>query len=68
MAIVYCEYGPDSAELPGVQHVRVPTDFSMWGKRQLGGGWSLDTKPYTYSYYNAQYYATQPRVVCRSTQ
>ncbi|MEG9438164.1 TonB-dependent receptor [Edaphobacter sp. HDX4] len=40
----------------------VPTDFEYVGyKQQLGKGWSLDTKPYTYSYYNAQYYATQPK-------
>lgn len=39
----------------------VPTDFEYVGyKQQLGKGWFLDTKPYTYSYYNAQYYATQP--------
>ena len=39
----------------------VPTDFEYVGyKQQLGKGWYLDTKPYTYSYYNAQYYATQP--------
>jgi iron complex outermembrane receptor protein len=39
----------------------VPTDFEYVGyKQQLGKGWLLDTKPYTYSYYNAQYYATQP--------
>ena len=39
----------------------VPTDFEYVGyKQQLGRGWYLDTKPYTYSYYNAQYYATQP--------
>ena len=40
----------------------VPTDFEYVGyKQQFGNGWSLDTKPYTYSYYNAQYYATQPK-------
>ena len=40
----------------------VPTDFEYVGyKQQLGKGWLLDTKPYTYSYYNAQYYATQPK-------
>lgn len=40
----------------------VPTDFEYIGyKQQLGKGWYLDTKPYTYSYYNAQYYATQPK-------
>jgi iron complex outermembrane receptor protein len=40
----------------------VPTDFEYVGyKQQLGKGWALDAKPYTYSYYNAQYYATQPK-------
>jgi iron complex outermembrane receptor protein len=40
----------------------VPTDFEYVGyTQQLGKGWALDTKPYTYSYYNAQYYATQPK-------
>jgi iron complex outermembrane receptor protein len=40
----------------------VPTDFEYIGyKQQLGKGWFVDTKPYTYSYYNAQYYATQPK-------
>jgi iron complex outermembrane receptor protein len=40
----------------------VPTDFEYVGyKQQFGKGWALDTKPYTYSYYNAQYYATQPK-------
>ena len=35
----------------------IPTDFEYvdW-QRQLGGGWQLDFKPYTLSYYNAQYY------------
>ncbi|MCU1323148.1 MAG: outer rane receptor for Fe3+-dicitrate [Acidobacteriaceae bacterium] len=36
----------------------VPTDFEYVGfKTKLGKGWLLDVKPYTYSYYNAQYYA-----------
>ena len=35
----------------------VPTDFEYVGLRsQLGHGWSLDVKPYTYSYYNHQNY------------
>ena len=35
----------------------VPTDFEYVGVRsQLGHGWSLDIKPYTYSYYNHQNY------------
>jgi len=35
----------------------VPTDFEYvdWSK-QFGGSWQLDFKPYTLSYYNAQYY------------
>ena len=33
----------------------VPTDFEYVGIRsQLSHGWSLDVKPYTYSYYNQQ--------------
>ena len=36
----------------------VPTDFEYVGlKSDLGDGWLLDIKPYTYSYYNAQNYA-----------
>jgi iron complex outermembrane recepter protein len=35
----------------------VPTDFEYVGVRsQLNHGWSLDVKPYTYSYYNHQNY------------
>ncbi|HWZ50388.1 MAG TPA: TonB-dependent receptor [Granulicella sp.] len=35
----------------------VPTDFEYVGvKSALGHGWLVDVKPYTYSYYNAQYY------------
>jgi iron complex outermembrane receptor protein len=35
----------------------VPTDFEYVGvKSALGKGWLIDFKPYTYSYYNAQYY------------
>lgn len=33
----------------------VPTDFEYVGvKSELGHGWKLDVKPYTYSYYNKQ--------------
>ncbi|MBW8747476.1 MAG: TonB-dependent receptor [Acidobacteria bacterium] len=40
----------------------VPTDFEYVGyKQQLGHGWSLDTKPYTYSYNNKQNYAATPK-------
>ncbi len=40
----------------------VPTDFEYVGlKTDLGHGWHIDVKPYTYSYYNAQYYAQTPK-------
>ncbi len=40
----------------------VPTDFEYVGVRSdLGKGWLLDVKPYTYSYYNQQNYAAQPK-------
>lgn len=36
----------------------VPTDFEYVGfKSDLGHGWLIDVKPYTYSYYNGQRYA-----------
>jgi iron complex outermembrane recepter protein len=36
----------------------VPTDFEYVGiHTSLNHGWFVDVKPYTYSYYNAQYYA-----------
>ncbi|HTF72655.1 MAG TPA: TonB-dependent receptor [Edaphobacter sp.] len=35
----------------------VPTDFEYVGvKSQLKHGWAIDVKPYTYSYYNQQFY------------
>jgi iron complex outermembrane receptor protein len=43
-------------------YYHVPTDFEYVGvKTEFGHGWHLDVKPYTYSYYNAQYYATDPK-------
>jgi iron complex outermembrane receptor protein len=36
---------------------RVPTDFEYVDlNSQLGHGWSIDLKPYTYRYYNEQFY------------
>jgi iron complex outermembrane receptor protein len=36
---------------------RVPTDFEyVEFNTQLGHGWNIDVKPYTYSYYNHQFY------------
>ena len=40
----------------------IPTDFEYIGyKTPLGKGWRLDTKGYTYSYYNQQNYALTPK-------
>ncbi|HEX2918207.1 MAG TPA: TonB-dependent receptor, partial [Edaphobacter sp.] len=53
---------PTLQNYQGYNTYYVPTDFEYVGyKQQLGKGWALDTKPYTYSYYNQQYYATQPK-------
>ncbi len=46
----------------GFNYYHVPTDFEYVGVRtELGKGWKLDIKPYTYSYYNQQNYANQPK-------
>ncbi len=46
----------------GYNYYHVPTDFEYVGVRtELGKGWKLDIKPYTYSYYNQQNYANQPK-------
>jgi len=40
---------------------KVPTDFEYVGlKSELGKGWLLDVKPYTYNYDNSQYYTNDP--------
>ena len=40
----------------------VPTDFEYVGVRsELPKGWLVEAKPYTYSYYNQQNYAAQPK-------
>ncbi len=49
---------PGSSEYYRYNFYHVPTDFEYVGlKRELGHGWYLDTKPYTYSYNNHQNYA-----------
>ena len=49
---------PGSAEFYRYNFYHVPTDFEYVGFRtDLGRGWYLDTKPYTYSYNNHQNYA-----------
>jgi iron complex outermembrane receptor protein len=43
---------------------RVPTDFEyVQFNSQLGGGWNIDFKPYTYKYYNKQFYNNSATVI-----
>jgi iron complex outermembrane receptor protein len=49
---------PTSGFYQGYNTYNIPTDFEYVGFRStFDHGWILDFKPYTYSYYNAQYYA-----------
>jgi iron complex outermembrane recepter protein len=49
---------PTSAFYQAYNTNTVPTDFEYVGVHtSLNHGWIVDVKPYTYSYYNAQYYA-----------
>jgi iron complex outermembrane recepter protein len=49
---------PTSAFYKAYNTNTIPTDFEYIGVRSsLGHNWYLDVKPYTYSYYNHQYYA-----------
>lgn len=49
---------PTSAFYQKYNTYAVPTDFEYGQIRTtLDHGWIIDAKPYTYSYYNAQYYA-----------
>ena len=49
---------PTSAFYKAYNTNTVPTDFEYVGVRStLSRGWMVDVRPYTYSYYNAQYYA-----------
>ncbi len=49
---------PTSAFYQAYNLNTVPTDFEYVGYHtSLNHGWSVDVKPYTYSYNNAQYYA-----------
>jgi iron complex outermembrane receptor protein len=53
---------PTQANYYKYNYYHVPTDFEYVGYRtDLSSTWHLDTKPYTYSYYNQQNYATQPK-------
>ena len=60
---------PNSGSFFRYNYYHLPTDFEYVGfKSDLGHGWSLDTKPYTYSYYNQQNYAnSQTGLINNST-
>jgi iron complex outermembrane recepter protein len=52
---------PTSAFYQKYNRNTVPTDFEYVNVHtSLSRNWLLDVKPYTYSYYNAQYYANDP--------
>jgi iron complex outermembrane receptor protein len=52
---------PSSAFYQAYNLNTVPTDFEYGAIRSsLKHGWQVDVTPYTYSYYNAQYYANDP--------
>jgi iron complex outermembrane receptor protein len=52
---------PTSAFYQKYNRNTVPTDFEYVSVHtSLSRNWLLDVKPYTYSYYNAQYYANDP--------
>jgi iron complex outermembrane receptor protein len=43
-------------------HYHVPTDFEYVGiDSDLGRGWRMDVKPYTYNYDNSEFYSKQPK-------
>lgn len=43
-------------------YYHVPTDFEYVGiNSDLGRGWKLDVKPYTYDYDNSEFYGKQPK-------
>ena len=49
---------PTSPYYVNYNYYKVPTDFEYVGlKSELGKGWFIDVKPYTYNYDNAEYYA-----------
>jgi iron complex outermembrane recepter protein len=52
---------PTSAFYKAYNTNAIPTDFEYVGVRTaLSHNWFVDVKPYTYSYYNHQYYANDP--------
>ncbi len=50
---------PTRTDYTGYNYYHIPSDFEYVGfVAPLGKGWHLDTKQYTYSYYNQQNYAS----------
>ncbi len=50
---------PTRSDYAAYNYYHIPSDFEYAGfVMPLGHGWHLDTKQYTYSYYNQQNYAT----------
>ena len=53
---------PTQANYAPYNFYHVPTDFEYVGVHsKLPRNWLIDVKPYTYSYYNQQNYAAQPK-------
>ena len=53
---------PTRSDYADYNYYHIPSDFEYVGfVMPLGSGWHLDTKQYTYSYYNQQNYASTPK-------
>ncbi len=53
---------PTRSDYADYNYYHIPSDFEYVGFiMPLGKGWHLDTKQYTYSYYNQQNYASTPK-------
>ena len=59
---------PTSPYFFGYNGYHLPTNFEYLGLvSDLGHGWKIDTKPYTYSYKNHQWYTNPPLTTFNST-
>jgi iron complex outermembrane receptor protein len=55
---------PTQANYYLYNYYHVPTDFEYVGiDSDIGRGWRVDVKPYTYNYDNSEYYGKQPKQV-----
>jgi iron complex outermembrane recepter protein len=53
---------PTQANYYPYNYYHVPTDFEYVGvDSDLGRGWRIDVKPYTYNYDNSEFYGKQPK-------